>query len=92
MIISRKKSRIVGMVASILSMSGLFANFVIEVSMWTFVFQAKEMVTISKSIASKIEQKQGNITEDEVCARSSLTHFACIGVAPPRLVYATFEG
>ena len=55
------------MVASILSMSGLFANFVIEFCLWTFVFQAKEMVTISKSIASKIEQKQGNITEDEVC-------------------------
>ena len=78
MIISRKKSRIAGMVASIISMCGLLANFVIEVCRWTFVFQAKEMVTISKSIASKIEQKQGNITEDEVCARSSLIHFVCI--------------
>ena len=32
------------------------------------------MVTISKSIASKIEQKQGNITEDEVGGIQSVTY------------------
>lgn len=30
------------------------------------VLQAKEMVELSKSIASKIREKQGDITEDEV--------------------------
>lgn len=33
----------------------------------TFVaWQAKEMVELSKSIANKIKDKQGDITEDEV--------------------------
>lgn len=41
-------------------------------SLGTFLFsvlffgQAKEMVELSKSIANKIKDKQGDITEDEV--------------------------
>lgn len=31
-----------------------------------FSWQAKEMVELSKSIANKIKDKQGDITEDEV--------------------------
>lgn len=31
-----------------------------------FSWQAKEMVELSKSIANKIKEKQGDITEDEV--------------------------
>ena len=33
-----------------------------------FICQAKEMVAISKSISTKIKDKQGDITDDEVCA------------------------
>ena len=33
-----------------------------------FICQAKEMVAVSKSISAKIKDKQGDITDDEVCA------------------------
>ena len=33
-----------------------------------FICQAKEMVAVSKSISTKIKDKQGDITDDEVCA------------------------
>ena len=35
-------------------------------SLLLFSWQAKEMVELSKSIANKIKDKQGDITEDEV--------------------------
>lgn len=36
------------------------------ISLLLFSWQAKEMVELSKSIANKIKDKQGDITEDEV--------------------------
>ena len=35
------------------------------------LFQAKEMVSLSKTIVTKIRDKQGEITEDEVCCQDS---------------------
>lgn len=37
--------------------------------------QAKEMVELSKSIANKIKDKQGDITEDEVRILKKTQHF-----------------
>lgn len=36
------------------------------ISVLLFFWQAREMVELSKSIANKIKDKQGDITEDEV--------------------------
>lgn len=40
-------------------------------------YQAKEMVAIADKVASKLEEKKGSITEDEVnnCSYAVNTHF-----------------
>jgi len=45
--------------------TGLFLVCIL-ISGQIFTCQAKEMVAISKSISTKIKEKQGDITDDEV--------------------------
>uniref|UniRef100_A0A8C2MUI5 Vacuolar protein-sorting-associated protein 36 n=1 Tax=Cricetulus griseus TaxID=10029 RepID=A0A8C2MUI5_CRIGR len=47
----------------------------------SFLFQAKEMVELSKSIANKIKEKQGDVTEDETIRFKS--YLLSMGIANP---------
>jgi len=44
----------------------MLCHVCIAITGLVFIFQAKEMVAISKSISTKIKDKQGDITDDEV--------------------------